>query len=115
MVGEPVGFGQQFRSGLGHGVAPAREWAAYGGGAWRGGYRQTRLRVALRIRALEGRQRPHAGAVGVVAHLLDAEVDAVGLARTGVAARMEGRSFIGYEVDERTAHAANARVERMRA
>ena len=38
-----------------------------------------------------------------------------GSGSTGVAARMEGRSFIGYEVDERTARAANERVERMRA
>lgn len=38
-----------------------------------------------------------------------------GSGSTGVAARMEGRSFIGYEIDERTALAANARVERMRA
>ena len=38
-----------------------------------------------------------------------------GSGSTGVAARMEGRSFVGYEIDERTAQAANARVERMRA
>lgn len=37
-----------------------------------------------------------------------------GSGSTGVAARMEGRSFIGYEIDERTARDANERVERMR-